>query len=128
MFYILTFLSLSETWLDDDTVSDDEIVPVDCGYSLFRRDRNLHGGGVAILSSNFIPFCPHLDLSGGQTESIWGELYPRSKRSLCCAYRPPSKMDFYDHFMIECENAVQRSQKMLLLGDLKFQYIVNQTP
>ena len=59
-----------------------------CGYSLFRRDRNRHGGGVAILLSNCIPFCPHLDLSGGQIESIWGELYPRSKRSLllCCAY------------------------------------------
>ena len=125
----LDILSLSETWLDD-TVSDDEIVPVDFGYSLFRRDRNRHGGGVAILLSNCIPFCPHLDLSGGQIESIWGELYPRSKRSLllCCAYRPPSKMDFYDHFMIECENGVQRSQKMLLLGDLNSDTLSTKLP
>ena len=27
-------------------------------------------------------------------------------------------MNFYDHFMMECENAVQRSHKMLFLGDL----------
>ena len=44
----LDILTLSKTWLDD-TVLDGEIVPVECGYSLFRRDRNRHGGGVAIL-------------------------------------------------------------------------------
>jgi len=53
-------LTLSETWLDD-TVPDDEVFSVECGYSLFRHDRNQHGGGVAILLSNRVPYCPHPD-------------------------------------------------------------------
>jgi len=110
-------LTLSETWLDD-AVPDGEVIPTGFGYSLFRRDRHRHGGGVAIIISNNIPHCLRLDLSTGQTESLWGELYPRSKRSLllCCAYRPPSKMDFFDHFAIECENGFRCSPKILIFG------------
>ena len=114
----LDVLTLSEIWLDD-TVSDGEVMPAGFDYSLFRRDRHRHGGGVTIIISNNIPHCLCLDLSSGQTESLWGELYPHSKRSLllCCAYRPPSKMDFFDHFNIECENGFRSSQKILILGD-----------
>ena len=125
----LDVLTLSETWLDD-TVPDGEILLVECGYSLFRHDRNRYGGGVAIILFNCFPYCPHPDLSAGQIESIWGELYPQSKRFLllCCAYQPPSKMDFYNHFLIECENGVQRSQKMLLTGDLNSNTLSSRLP
>ena len=37
-------------------------------------------------------------------------------------------MNFYDHFMIECENAVQRSHKMLLLGDLNSNTLSTKLP
>jgi len=75
----LDVLTLSETWLDD-TVSDGEVLPVGFNYSLFRKGRNHHGGGVAIIISNNIPHRLCLDLSTGQTESLCGELYPQSKR------------------------------------------------
>jgi len=84
-------------------VSDHEVLPDE--YSLYRRDRNRHGGGVAILISNHICYSQKPDFSNGEIESLWVELYPRSKRSLllCCAYRPPSKLDFYEHLTLECE-------------------------
>ena len=80
----LDVLTLSETWLDD-TVSDGEVLPVGFNYSLYHRDRNCHGGGVVIVISSCIP---RLDLSSGQTKSIWGELYPRSKHSLLFMLSP----------------------------------------
>ena len=88
----LDVLTLSEIWLDD-TIPDSEILPGGCDYSLIRRDRNCHGGGIAILISYH---CQKLDLSRGEIESLWVELYLRNKVSLllCCAYRPPSKLDF----------------------------------
>ena len=52
------------------------------GYSMFRRNRNRHGGGVAILLSSHIPHGLHSDLSEGHVESVWVGLYPCSKQSL----------------------------------------------
>ena len=41
---------------------------------------------------------------------------------LCCVYRPPSKVDFYDLFILECEKLILHNarnfQKILVLGDL----------
>jgi len=37
-------------------------------------------------------------------------------------------MDFYDHFTLEHENAVQRSKKLLLLGDLNSNTLSSQLP
>jgi len=86
-------------------------MPAGFDYSLFRRDCHRHGGGIAIIISNNIPHCLRLDLS---SESLWGELYPHSKRPLLLyfAYRPPSKMDFLYHFNIECENGFRSSHKI----------------
>jgi len=70
----LDVLTLSETWLDD-TIPDSEILPVDCGYLLFRRDRNRHGGVWQFYYQIiFLIVHMHPDLSGGHVESIWGDL------------------------------------------------------
>lgn len=39
----------TESWLDD-TVSDVEIFPP--GFTVYRKDRNRHGGGVFLLISS----------------------------------------------------------------------------
>ena len=100
-------LALTETWLDD-TISDCEIFPAGSGVSLMRLDRNRHGGGVAFVVSNQLRVCVRPDLHEGNVESLWVELFPRTKRSLllCCVYRPPSKVDFYDLFASECEKII----------------------
>ena len=110
-------LALTETWLDD-TVVDSEILPGGCGLSLLRMDRNRCGGGVAFIISTMVSFIFISDLREGNVESLWIELFPRSKRSLlvCCAYRPPSKADFYDHFTSECKRSLLSvGQKLLIV-------------
>ena len=42
-------ISLFETWLSE-TITDLEILPQ--GYSLYRKDRGSHGGGVMLAISN----------------------------------------------------------------------------
>ena len=108
----LDILTLTETWLDD-TISDHEVLPDE--YSLYRRDKNRHGGGVAILISVIVR-----NFSSGKIESLQVELYPRSKRSLllCCAYRPPPKLDFYEHLTLECEKGFSCISKASIVGDL----------
>ena len=97
-------MTLSVTWLDE-SVSDLEVCPDGYNLLVFRQDRNRRGGGVAIILSNHISFriCP--DISEGNVESIWIQLYPGSKRAvlLCCVYRSPSDYHFYDNLLTECE-------------------------
>lgn len=63
-------------------------------------DRNHHGGGVTFVGFDQLCFCVRPDLREDTVESSWIKLFPHSKRSLllCCVYRPPSKVDFYDLF------------------------------
>lgn len=105
-------------------ISDHEVFPTGSGVSLVLADRNRHGGRVAFVVSDHLRFCVRPDLREGNVESLWIELFPHSKRSLliCCVYRPPSKVDFYDLFTLECEKLVlhnaQTYQKVLVFGDL----------
>lgn len=113
-------LTLSETWLDE-TINDQEIIKYGTGIHIVRNDRNRRGGGVAILLSERMRFRPRLDISEGKIESIWIELFPRSKRAMnvCCAYRPPSQYDFYEHLLEESENILLEGHKGLtIMGDL----------
>ena len=45
-------LALCETWLDESVSDLAVLIP---NYYLFRRDRNCHGGGLALYVSNDIP-------------------------------------------------------------------------
>jgi len=95
----VNIMTLSETWLDE-TVSDLEVCSDGYNLLVLRWDRNRRGGGVAIILSNHIPFkiCP--DISEGNVESIWIQLYPGSKRAifLCCVYKSPSDCHFMTIF------------------------------
>ena len=87
---------------------------------IFRRDRNRRGGGVAIILSNHIrcKLCP--DISEGNVESLWIQLYLNTKRAvlLCCVYRSPSDYHFYDNFLVECEKGLLTyGDRLVVLGD-----------
>ena len=125
--HLIDVITLSETWLDetwldetwlDETVSDAEVsLP---GYSLLRNDRNQHGGGVATLISTSIKFVPRPDLKSSPIETLWIEIFPRSKRStlICCAYRPPSHSGFFNDLLNECDLALSANKRIAILGDL----------
>ena len=70
------------------------------------------------MISAMLSFIVRPDLREGNVESLWIKLFPRSKKSflVCCAYHPPSKADFYDHFASECERSLlSASQKVLIV-------------
>ena len=79
-------ISICETWLDN-TISDAELSIED--YSLVRRDRTRHGGGIAIFVQNCIPFS--VVLSHKSIEFLLLSLDLKPRKLLCgLLYRPPS--------------------------------------
>ena len=46
-------ISICETWLDESISNDEVFIP---GFTLIRRDRNRHGGGIAIFIYNSVRF------------------------------------------------------------------------
>ena len=117
--------ALSETWLDE-TVLDGELCFQDGGFSIVRNDRNHRGGGVAFLVANHIRYIVRSDLCSGKIESLWLQLFPGSKRSMlvCCAYRPPSCMEFFEHLSEECElSLVGKVQKLCINGDFNSDFL-----
>ena len=115
----LDIFTLSETRLDD-TIGKSDICPA--GMSIFRRDQNRRGGGVAIIISSTLHFALRPDLNTNSIESLWLEIYPRSKRSMliCSTYRPPSQNDFFQHLLAECDMGLnnRNDQHLCILGDL----------
>ena len=68
-------IGVSESHLDNNIVDSQ----VDLhGYSIFRRDRNRTGGGVAVYVNSDIPVKLRLDLETPDIELIWVELLFRS--------------------------------------------------
>ena len=59
------FITVTETWLSADVLDRELYLP---RYTIIRRDRNRHGGGVAIYVSTSVSFrslvdpCPNLEL------------------------------------------------------------------
>ena len=58
---------LDEIWDVIESVSDgfltysSELFPETCQYNVFRKDRNLHGGGVMLIIHKDIRTCPCLN-------------------------------------------------------------------
>jgi hypothetical protein len=80
---------LSETKLSSKILDCEINIP---DYSLFRRDRNRNGGGVAIFCrSSFNPqLVADVNVSGIELVAI--KIFPQRSRSMIivCVYRPPS--------------------------------------
>ena len=78
----------------DHTVYSSEIFPD--GYSVFRRDRDLHGGGVCIVVSNKLQATRCHDLEN-VLEAVWISVITPDHQPLyvCSMYRPPDKKGDY---------------------------------
>ena len=110
-------VGITETWLDD-TVFDSEIA-ID-NYSICRKDRNRHGGGVCLYIRSDIAFNINSDLYHQELEAVFIELLlPKSKPILFSVlYRPPSQNDFYDileSVLVNYEHFSERES--IFLGD-----------
>ena len=106
---------LCETWLDLSIQDSELLIP---SFSLIRRDRNRHGGGVAIYIHDSIRF--HSISRHHSIELLSLDLSLPSTNLTCCLfYRPPSSdcttlEEFVDIL------PPTKTSNLLLLGDFNF--------
>lgn len=115
-------LALSETHLDD--TFNDGAVAIQ-GYSLYRRDRNAYGGGVAVYIQNQIPAKVRYDLMPADIEVLWVQInLPHLKPLLVgCCYRPPSaKLDYLDKLCVMLDKVCDLDNEVYFLGDLNIDW------
>ena len=81
-------IAFTETWLDDTIVNGDIAVQ---GYNVYRKNRNRHGGGIAVYVADRLKVTRRSDLEMDDIELIWLELQERATRRALfgAAYRPP---------------------------------------
>ena len=121
-------LVLCETWLDD-TITDHEVNIMD--YHLLRKDRNRHGGGVAIYSKpslDVVPLAP-VTTQKSQLESLWvtlsSSLLP-SQIALCSCYLPPNPSSHSLHLLFsEVEVMLSRYRRVIICGDLNINLLTS---
>ena len=66
-------VAIQETKIDSSTATS-ELFPETCPYNIFRKDRNLHGGGVKLLIHEDIPHMPLSELEN-DSESVWVKVF-----------------------------------------------------
>ena len=112
-------LAINETKLDDNI--DDALVSI-VGYSIKRRDRNRHGGGVAIYTNDsIVDKCSiRADLPKSSIESLCLEV--KSVRAapflVFACYRPPNECaDIFRQLEETLQVLDSENKEIILLGD-----------
>ena len=87
-FHQLHVVAIQETKIDS-SVATSELFPETCPYSVYRKDRNIHGGGVMLLVHKDISHMPITELENG-SESIWVKVFAnKTSHFVASWYRPP---------------------------------------
>ena len=121
-------MALSETWLDD-SISDTELALEN--YNLFRKERNRHGGGVAVYvrSPLTVSSLDSVKSTESSFESLWisisGCQLPSSV-AFCVCYRPPSSSsNFVDSFSSDIKSVLAVSRLIVVCGDFNVNLLNN---
>ena len=88
-------VAIQETKIDS-SIATSELFPETCPYNIFRKDRNLHGGGVMLLIHTDIPHMPLSELEN-DSKSVWVKVFAnKTSHYVASWYRPPgdSNEDF----------------------------------
>ena len=109
-----SIIALAETWLDE-SIDDSELnLP---SYNLYRRDRDLHGGGVALYVNSALfkvqKICHH------RTEEVLylNALSGSGSLLICVVYHPPHR-DLLSDFKKAISSCLQdRPDKAIVVGD-----------
>ena len=109
-------IAITETFLDP-SINDSEFAPH--FYSVFRRDRNRHGGGVMILVRDNIPVSRRFDLET-KCEILWLQIAVPSHRSFLLGvyYRPPgNSVEALEHLNNSLMSLSSCNLPLVLCGD-----------
>ncbi|XP_075738430.1 uncharacterized protein LOC142783734, partial [Rhipicephalus microplus] len=100
----------TESWLDD-TVLDVEIFPP--GFTVYRKDRNRHGGGVFLLISSSL--ASEEVVFDNETESVWCRVqFPQGNNIVFGSfYRPP---DHNNESLIQLSDILSQISHCVILG------------
>ena len=108
---------INETRLDQ-TIKNSEVELQ--GYDLVRRDRNRHGGGVAIYIRKVIPYLERKCLIPDNVEAICLEIQKPNAKPIIIStwYRPPgSKSELLERFELFLQNIDNENKETIITGD-----------
>ena len=81
-------VAIQETKIDS-SIATSELFPETCPYSVYRKERNIHGGGVMLLVHKDISHMPITELEN-DSESIWVKVFAnKTSHFVASWYRPP---------------------------------------
>ena len=81
-------MAIQETKIDS-SMATSELFPESCPYNIYRKDRNLHGGGVMLLVHKDISHMPITELENN-SESVWVKvLANKTSHYVASWYRQP---------------------------------------
>ena len=116
-------------WLFRKQKLTSELFPETCLYNVFRKDRNLHGGGVMLLIHKDIPHMSLSDLEN-DSESVWAKIFAnKTSHYVASWYRQPGGSceefqlfrDQLDH--IRTKHMGNKLPSVHVLGDFNFKDI-----
>ena len=120
-------VAIQETKIDSSIATSGPF-PETCPYSIYRKDRNIHGGGVMLLVHKAISHMPITELEN-DSDSIWVKVFAKKTSYFVASwYRPPGSTS--EEFQLLLENSLIRTHhkgKKLpstrVLGDFNFKDI-----
>ena len=124
-------LSVNETWLDSSVA--DSIISVP-GYSLYRKDRNLHGGGVCFYVHSDLKVKQHYQINSSlEAVALQVQLTAASRHQpslvICSVYRPPSSpVTFWNTLSNELDREFEKNEHILILGDFNVDVLQPASP
>ena len=118
-------IAITETWLDDSYTDDS--VSID-GYSIRRRDREGHAGGVCIYIRNDIAFNLRIDLHNDDLEDLWVEILLTNSKPI---YVGVCYRNDKNNKLLRClENTLSKLRQdcdLLVLGDFNICLLSNKS-
>ena len=121
-----------ESWLSDEVANTELCIP---GFTIFRKDRNRHGGGIIVFVKNTLPcsILPFVTPSLFPTQLEFLPLcieFYKHKFCISIFYRPPSAdVAYFDTFcnVVESLDIVKYSN-FILLGDFNIDFCNSSHP
>ena len=121
-------VAIQETKIDS-SIATSELFPETCPYSVYRKDRNIHRGGVMLLVHKDISHMPITELEN-DSESIWVKVFAnKTSHFVASWYRPPgSTSEEFQLFReqldyIRTHHKGKKLPSVHVLGDFNFKDI-----
>ena len=116
----IDILSLNETRLDNRIT--DKSLNIE-NYSLFSKDRNRSGGGMALYVKKSLLPSPADFVFKTEFVSVYISV-KNVKLAISSIYRPPSSSsEYFNNIVSDIDNIISIGYKIILLADLNFNYL-----